>query len=149
MKLFSLKGDRRGAAALFGAALLAALSLGGCATTGIEATGKKTWDQEGAPGLSRKVVINNSSLARSIRVVDLKSALAGNLMRAQVSLRSRQSGTLPVQYRFEWFDGQGMEIGSDPAWNPLIIYGDESRTVVGVAPDPRAQEFKLKLRAAD
>jgi len=69
------------------------------------------------------------------------------MMKAQVSLRSRDRDTVSIQYRFDWFDAQGMEINANTgAWKPLIIYGRESRTIQGVAPDPRAHEFKLKIR---
>ena len=148
MKVFMRKQGMASASAL-GFVLLAALSCGGCGTTGVEASGKKIWTQEGAPDLSRQIVINNASLARSVEIVDMKSGMVGSLMKAQVSLRSKQYGTLPMQYRFDWFDGQGMQIAANSSWNPLIVYGGESKTVQGVAPDPRAKEFKLKLREAE
>lgn len=139
------------ASATVGAALLAALCLGGCSTTaGIEANGKTAWNQDGKPELSTKVVINNSSLAGDVEIVDMKSSLAGNLMIAQVSLRSTGRGELPLQYRFAWYDAQGMELNAATGgWNPLTIYGRESKMIRGVAPDPRAHEFKLKLREAE
>jgi len=130
------------AAVLLGAALAA-----GCSTTaGIEAAGKKSWNQDGAPELSKQVVINNSSLAGDVEIVDLKNSDAGNLMKAQVSLRSKSRDTVQVQYKFDWFDSQGMELASNAAWKPLLIYGKETQTVQAVAPDPRAHEFRLKLR---
>ncbi len=138
-------------AAVLAAAMLCALSLGGCATTAaVEASGKRGWNDEGAPELLKKVQIENSSLNGRIEIVDLKSALAGDLMSAQVLLRSKKSSELPLQYRFAWYDQQGMELSGNPAaWNPLIIYAGELRTVRGVAPDPRAREFKLRLRESD
>lgn len=136
--------------ALVAAMLLAALCCGGCVTEmGIEASGKKGWDQEGAPQLNKNVILNDSSLTRDIQITDLKSGMAGNIMRAQVSLRSKQEDPLTVQYKFDWYDANGIEIAANNAWNPLIIYGGESKTIQGVAPDPRAHEFKLKLRHPD
>ena|SRR6266568_2535762 len=129
-------------------ALLALTCLAGCSTTaGIEAVGTTTWNQEGARELQSKVIINNSSLAGDIQVMDAKSALAGDLMRAQVTLKSKDRDTVPIQYRFEWYDANGMEIGAGTsAWKPFLIYGRESRSLQGVAPDPRAREYKLKIR---
>jgi len=134
--------------AFMGAMMAAMLGCAGCSTTaGLEAGGKKSWNQEGAPELSKNVVINNSSLASDLEIVDMKNSMAGNMMKAQVSLRSRDRDTVSIQYRFDWFDAQGMEINANTgAWKPLIIYGRESRTIQGVAPDPRAHEFKLKIR---
>lgn len=133
------------------AALAATLGLSGCSTTsGVEATGKTVWSDEGARELGKKVVYSNSSLAGDVQIVDMQSALAGDLMRAQASLKSKDGDTLNLQYRFDWYDSKGMEINSGTgSWKPLILYGKESKTVQSVAPDPRAKEFKLKIREAE
>jgi len=132
-------------------ALLAAVSLNGCSTTaGVEATGKTVWNDEGARELSKKVVFESSSLAGDLKVVTMQSALAGNLMRAQATLKSKDRDTLSFQYRFDWYDANGMEINSGAgSWKPLLITGRETKTVQSVAPDSRAKEFKLKIREAE
>lgn len=134
-----------------GTAVAALLGLAGCSTTaGVETTGKMSWDEQGARTLEKNVVFNNSGLKGDIQIVDVKSAMAGDIMRAQATLRSKDRDTLPFQYRFEWYDNNGMEINSGSgSWKPLILYGRESKTVQGVAPDPRAKEFKLKIREPD
>lgn len=151
MKGLFLKKDRILSIAFLGAALLAALCAAGCSTTAVmEANGKKTWNKEGAPELSTHIFVNNSSLAKGIEVTELKSAMAGNLMKAQVSLRSKDRELLPVLYKFEWLDAQGMEIAANSsAWKPMVIYASEAKSIQGVAPDPRAREFKLKIREPD
>jgi uncharacterized protein YcfL len=133
------------------AAVVTTVGLSGCSTTsGVEATGKTVWSDEGARELGKKVIFNNSSLAGDVQIVDMQSALAGDLMRAQVSLKSKDGDTLKLQYRFDWYDGTGMEINSGAgAWKPLLLFGKESKTVQGVAPDPRAKEFKLKIRESE
>jgi len=132
-------------------AISASLGLVGCSTTaGVEATGKTAWDEQGARSLEKNVVFNNSGLKGDIQIVDVKSAMAGNVMRAQATLRSKDRDTLPFQYRFDWYDAGGLEINSGAgSWKPLILYGRESKTIQGVAPDPRAKEFKLKIREPD
>jgi uncharacterized protein YcfL len=132
-------------------AITAALGLVGCSTTaGVEATGKTTWDEQGARSLEKNVVFNNSGLTGDIQIVDIKSVLTGDVMRVQATLRSKDKDTLPFQYRFDWYDGGGLEINSGAgSWKPLILYGRESKTIQAVAPDPRAKEFKLKIREPD
>ena len=139
----------KGVSALLALSLLTPLA--GCSTTaGIEAAGKTGWNQDGERILNKNVVINNSSLAGDIEVVDMKSALAGDMMKAQVSLRSRDRDTINIQYAFDWFDSQGMAVGgSTTVWKPFIVYGRETKTIQGVAPDPRGREFKLKIRETD
>jgi uncharacterized protein YcfL len=139
------------AAGFLAAALTAIVSLNGCSTTaGVEAGGKTVWNDDGARELSKKVVFESSSLAGDLKVIDLQSALAGNMMRAQATLKSKDRDTLSFQYRFDWYDASGMEINSGAgSWKPLIITGRETKTVQSVAPDPRAKEFKLKIREAE
>jgi len=133
------------------AALIAALGLVGCSTTaGVETTGKTSWDEQGARSLEKNVVFNNSGLKGDIQIVDVRSAMAGDIMRAQATLRSKDRDTLPFQYRFDWYDASGLEINSGAgSWKPLVLYGRESKTIQAVAPDPRAKEFKLKIRDPD
>jgi len=133
------------------AAIIASLGLWGCSTTaGVEVTGKTTWDEQGARSLEKKVVFNNSGLEGDVQIVDIKSVMAGDVMRVQATLRSKDRDTLPFQYRFDWYDGGGLEINSGAgSWKPLILYGRESKTIQAVAPDPQAKEFKLKIREPD
>lgn len=145
-------GFGKGSARILAALMLAAsvLAGSGCSTTaGIEATGKNDWDQDGARILAKNVVINNSSLAGDIQVLDLKSAMAGDMMKAQVTLRSKDRDTINIQYAFNWFDAQGMAVGSGTTvWKPFIIYGREAKVIQAVAPDPRARQFKINIREA-
>ena len=133
------------------ALLLTLLALGGCSTTaGVVATGKTSWDEQGAKTLEKNVVFNNSGLKWDIQIVDIKNTMAGDLMRVQATLRSKDKDTLTFQYRFDWYDAMGLEINSGAgSWKPLILYGRESKTVQSVAPDLRAKEFKLKIREPD
>jgi len=133
------------------ATLLSIVTLNGCSTTaGVEASGKTAWNDEGARELSKKVVFESSSLAGDLKVVDMQSVLAGNMMRAQATLKSKDGDTLSFQYRFDWYEANGMEINSGAgSWKPLLLTGRETKTVQSVAPDPRAKEFKLKIREAE
>lgn len=144
MKEFSVR-------AITAVVITVSLGLGGCSTTGgVEATGKTGWDDQGARSLETNIVFSSSGLKGDVNIVDLKSTLAGDIMRAQVLLRSKDNDTLQLQYRFEWYDAGGTEINSGSgSWKPLILNGRETKTVQGVAPDPRAKEFKLKLREQD
>jgi len=55
---------------------------------------------------------------------------------------------LDFQYKFAWLNKDGIEINPDGGpWTPLIMYGNESRTVQSVAPNPSAREFRIKIRS--
>lgn len=121
----------------------------GCATrtSGIRGSATNIASPEGSIQSSQYVIIDNSRLARGVQVVDLASNFVGDLLRAQVSLVSKYSTTLAVQYKFQWFDAQGVEIAPDSLpWIPLLLNGNESKTVQAVAPNPSARTFKVSIR---
>lgn len=97
---------------------------------------------------SKFVVVNNESLGADVQVVDAKSEYAGDLLMAQVNLVSKSSKTQRFQYQFAWFNGNGIEVdaGKRP-WTPVVLYGNESKTLQGLAPNPSVKEFKIKIRS--
>ena len=125
--------------------------LSGCAaTTGAQARAKVGWTDDGAPVLNTKVVYNSSSLSREVAIDEMTSSKAGDMLLAQVTLHSKAGETINLQYKFEWFDLNGIALNASAAtWKPLLIYGKESKTIQGLAPDPRGRDYKLLLRAAD
>lgn len=127
------------------------VALSGCsATSGAEGRAKVGWTDEGAPLLNTKVVYNSSNLSRKVAIEEMTSSKAGDMLFAQVTMRSKAGETLNLQYKFEWFDLNGLALNAASAtWKPLIIYGKESKTIQGLAPDPRGRDYKLLLRDAD
>ncbi|MBK5276850.1 MAG: YcfL family protein [Desulfuromonadales bacterium] len=125
------------------------LLITGCAiTSGTEASGKVVENNRKAE-LNKSIVINNRGLASDIEITDMRSTFVGKMLKVQVSLRSNNRDTTPIQYKFNWLDVQGFEINANQAWKPFMVYGKETKTIQGVAPDPRAKEFKLKIRDPD
>ena len=151
-----LQGFRLAVAATLAAGYMgAAVSLGGCGTTaGIEAAGTKTLNRVSVPGIGRNVLCPSPKLANDVDIVELKSSTDGGLLRARASLRisarAKDPAMLPMLYRFAWFDGEGKEIATSPVtWTPLMIFGRATETIQGVAPDPRARDFRLLIQEAD
>jgi len=121
----------------------------GCATktSGLEGAAASVETPEGNMQSSKFVIVNNPKLARGIQIVDLKSVFVGDMLKGQVTLVSKYSSTLSFQYKFAWFNKDGVEINPDAGpWTPLIMYGNESKTIQAVAPNPSAREFKIKIR---
>ena len=125
--------------------------LSGCApTSGAEGRAKVGWTDDGAPLLNTKVVYNSTTLSRKVAIEEMTSSKAGDMLLAQVTLRSKAGDTINLQYKFEWFDLNGLALNAASAtWKPLLIYGKESKTIQGLAPDPRGRDYKLLLRDAD
>ena len=130
--------------------LLCSALFAGCATTAtIEATGRQGWNDEGAPVTSTNIDYNNSTLKSNLKIVSIDKSMANDLLRAQIRVKSDTSSVQQVQYQFEWFDARGTELMTGRSWKPLILQPYEVKSLQGVAPDPRAAEFKLKLRESE
>jgi len=129
-------------------AMLLGAMVSGCKTSGMEGSATAVTTPEGDMQTSKFVVINNPKLAKGLQIVDLKSVFKGDILMGQVTLVSKYSATLKFQYKFAWFNKDGMEISPDSGpWTPLIMYGNESKTIQSVAPNSGAREFKIKIRA--
>lgn len=140
----TMKGIAVGAAV---AACLAGVS--GCIqkTSGTEVVGVMVSAPDGKPELSRAVIVNNAKLARRIQVVDVRHEYAGDLLKASLTLTSKYEGSLPFQYKFAWFNEAGLEVNQDTdAWTPVVLHGNETRTVQGLAPSPDVKAFKVNIR---
>ena len=132
------------------AILALAVGIAGCVrtTSGLEGASAEVKTPDGNAQYSKYVIINNQRLARGLQIVDLRSDYVGDLLRGTVSLVSKYSRTLKAQYLFSWYDATGHEIRPGTgAWAPLELYGNESKTIMAVAPTSEAREFRVRLRA--
>lgn len=67
----------------------------------------------------------------------------------QANLASRCSGDLPVEWKVQWLDADGIEIDSIVStWNALMLQGFEIRALKGVAPRKDAADMRFYVRRA-
>ena len=131
-------------------ALLAAVLLAGCAapnTTGI--TASVAPDENGV--YQQYLQADNTRLARQVLVRDVRcDQTANGHMRASATLTSARNKSMQVQAKFAWFDAAGFEIDPDAeTWRVITIEGRDSRPIVGIAPSPAAESFRIRIREAD
>lgn len=95
-----------------------------------------------------KRVITDNTLAGAVRVVSINQAtVSGNLLKIQATVENLRSSPRTVNYKFEWFDQDGMAVNSpNEVWKALPLQGRESTTISTVAISPKAVDFKLKFR---
>ncbi|MEA1926944.1 MAG: YcfL family protein [Candidatus Auribacterota bacterium] len=136
----------KGVAALIALPLLIALA--GCSSTaGIQGSSAMMTDSSGDIEHSEYVIVNNPKVARGLQIVDMATKRIGNMLQASITLVSKYSDTEEYQYKFAWFDADGFELDPEGnAWIPFIMYGNETKTIQGVSPNPSARQFKINLR---
>ncbi|MEY1662850.1 YcfL family protein [Isoalcanivorax beigongshangi] len=89
-----------------------------------------------------------SSLSNKFEIDNVQRALAGNVLRAQVTLRNKSSFTVSYQYKFRWYDANGFEIQQQgEPWRPQVVAGKGETRLQGLAPNPAAARFEVWLRA--
>jgi uncharacterized protein YcfL len=130
------------ASALIGLALLAT----GCATSVNTAT--RAESQASPAYVNDQRVITDQSLARKLTIVSINEGKAsGNLLRIQATLRNNSSKPQTYLYKFDWISDEGMDLSSPTGgWQTLRFEGKEERSISAIATNPRAVDFRLKLR---
>ena len=119
------------------------ICISGCGTSGTMASLSVQPNNQ----VSTRLIINNPFLASKLRVDNLVASFSGDLLVAHVSMTSTLNSALDVQYKFRWYDSQGVEVAPDGApWQPLTIFGGESKGLQDVAPNPTVKEFKIEIR---
>jgi len=125
------------------ALLSGVLLLAGCATSGIEATGKT----EGDPEYAKHLVIHNEPLAKAITITDMKSRFKGGLLEVNVELSNLSSSDKSIQYRFSWYDDDNFEVEQGSrSWIPVVLHGKSSINMQAVAPNPSVTTYKVNVR---
>jgi len=119
------------------------LLFAGCATSGIEATGKT----EGDPEYAKHLVIHNEPLAKAITITDMKSRFKGGLLEVNVELSNLSSSDKSIQYRFSWYDDDNFEVEQGSrSWIPVVLHGKSSINMQAVAPNPSVTTYKVNVR---
>lgn len=105
-------------------------------------------DVDGSADGTATVNFKNSPV--DVKVLDTRSRIVNGLLQVNMELESGYSNPYRLEYKFSWYDSAGMEV--DPArtaWIPFYLNGRETKTIQGLAPNPSAKAFKIKLREAN
>ncbi|NBD38297.1 MAG: DUF1425 domain-containing protein, partial [Verrucomicrobia bacterium] len=95
------------------------LLAGGCATQSVNTVERE--DPVGSPNVvDDRRIVTDTSLGRHLSVVRVNEGTAsGDLARVQVILRSNRSKPMTINYRFEWYDLNGMLVTTaSGGWKP-------------------------------
>jgi len=96
----------------------------------------------------KKIEINDSALDKQVTFGEVTLRTLAQGVEAQVMIRNLSSRDVHFEYRFVWYDAQGVEISSMTAWIPATLNGGLSTGVLrSTAPTAAAVDFKLMIRA--
>ncbi len=132
----------RGVQAALGLAIAGlAIVLTACSTAGIAGGGASY-------ATSPYLIVDDATLARRIDLVSTDHQILENgLIRAHATFRSNRMRSQHVQYRFSWYDENGVEIDAQgQPFRKMILQGRDAVSVQSVAPNSRAVEYKVRLR---
>lgn len=95
-----------------------------------------------------KRVILDRSLAKDLEIEYLNQAFTGNLRTVQTTVRNTTGDSIRFQYRYDWFDRDGMQIRSPAStWVVRTLLPGESASLAATAPTPRAADFRFQISA--
>ena len=120
------------------------LPLTGCVST---STGSLVvYLKEG--GSSAETRIDDTFFRQHIDIVECGAIRTDmGFLKASVLVRNRYGKDFPLQYKFTWFGGDGVEIQPDGRpWEQKVMHGGEDISLQAVAPDKSVTKFAVRLR---
>jgi len=98
--------------------------------------------------LPPQVIINNVALQQEVTIgVGSDRTNNNDIMEAFIDVQSKVNKPVTLQYRFRWYDNEDYEVGKNMSmWIPLFLEPRDSIKVTGVAPTPKADNFKFYLK---
>ncbi|QDE31620.1 MULTISPECIES: YcfL family protein [Shewanella] len=93
------------------------------------------------------VRVDSASFASDIKVTNISSHMVADLLKASALIQSKSSTDLRVQYKFTWFDANGLTVEDEASsWKSVKLHGMQQLQVSGVAPNTQAIRFEIYVR---
>lgn len=93
---------------------------------------------------STRVIIHASSPIRYGKVV---TRTEGLILHVQVELENTSRSDQTFEYRWEWTDAGGFQLGDTvSSWQPAFIGGKDRKLMNAAGPGPSAVNFRLYVR---
>lgn len=100
-------------------------------------------------GSNGAVRVDNTSFGKEVQVTNIMARPEGGFLRGTGTIASQVSTDLRLQYKFTWFDLNGMTIDDEGmSWKSLKLHGKQQMQVSAVAPNATATRFELYVRKA-
>ncbi|KOO16819.1 hypothetical protein AKJ18_01740 [Vibrio xuii] len=101
-------------------------------------------------GASQTVIFGDNVLAGRLKIDDISTTEVDGRARGVVRLVSQYTGDQHVQYRFYWYDDQGLEVNNKLSpWRQAIVRGTEEISISEVSINPNGTQFRVQIRQLD
>lgn len=101
-------------------------------------------------GEAQRVLFADNVLGGRLAVEDISTIDVDGHARGIVRLVSHYSGDQHLQYRFYWYDDNGLEVNTRLApWKQTIIRGMETVSISEVSVNPNGKQFRVQIRESD
>ncbi len=101
-------------------------------------------------GQSQNVMFGDNVLGSRLLIDDIATTEVDGHARGIVTLSSQYKGDQHIQYRFYWYDDNGLEVNSkQAAWKQQIVRGFETVSLSEVSVNPNGKQFRVQIRQAD
>lgn len=96
-----------------------------------------------------KMTVYNQRLAAHMSLTHhLKRDTKTGFVHVQAVLQNADYGDIQFQYRFEWYDADGMLIEeTSPMWHTARVHGKDRKVLEGVSESRQATDFRLVIRS--
>lgn len=99
---------------------------------------------------SQQVLYSDSALDETLSIKNIDTQENNGNTRGLVKIINNSQDTQNLQYRFYWYDDQGLEVNAKQgAWRQFILRGYESMTLSEVSVNPNATDFRIQIRPQD
>lgn len=98
-------------------------------------------------GASRQVLFNDSSLSNHLKIEGITTTLVDGHTRGVVQLLNQKKSDLNIQYRFYWYDNDGLEVNTKLSpWKIVILRGMETVSLSEISVNPNGKQFRVQIR---
>ena len=121
-------------------AVTATLALAGCGTPRVQQVSGPVVDGTASVAYNQRV--DGIVIGQTIQIKD-----ADGLIRAQTTVQNTNRSRATLNYKYEWFDGAGMQLPSTTkGWQQIQLEAKEDKRILEVSPSSEAKTVKIKVQ---
>ncbi|MFD2015268.1 YcfL family protein [Vibrio olivae] len=101
-------------------------------------------------GATQTVLFGDNVLGSRLKIDHITTQDVNGRTRGIVRLASQYKGDQHIQYRFYWYDDQGLEVNlKQGPWRQAVVRGMETIAISEVSINPQGTQFRVQIRELD